>query len=139
MLLKAGAVPLICTACGGAQWQESSHFTVLSPLPLIPGGMYDCWFYPLGCLGIQGTVPLDLVSRGPPLLKGMGHSYLCWESACLTNWLLQNTLEGLALQAVTNIRLLFVVCFPLVAGPLLVTPGIFRLHCPSCDSAQFLR
>ena len=32
----------------------------------------------------------------------------------------------------------FVAHFPLGALPILVTPGNWRLHCPSCDSAQFL-
>ena len=45
---------------------------------------------------------------------------------------------GSALQPFTEIGSQCVVWFPRGAPPQLVTPGTWRLHCPSCDSAGFL-
>ena len=59
------------------QQQESSHFPVPFLLLPVPGGTKDSWLCPLWCPRIDGPVPLDLHSWGPPLPKGREDSHLC--------------------------------------------------------------
>ena len=117
----------------GAQRQKSSHCPVPSPVPPVPGGMKDRWLCPLGCL-----VLLELCSWGPPLLKGKGHSHLHPEPACLTDWPLPNAPRATVLHPLPiYIPACSLWCFPPGAPRLIVTPGILRLHWPSCNSARF--
>ena len=130
----------------GAQQQETSHFLVPSPLLPVWGDMEDRWLCLLGHPGIQVPMLLDPHSQGPPVLKGMGYSYLLllgfWVKGA-RSWPAYRTVfsqmpqRAVVLHPFTDMAPQFGVSFSSCTPPLIVTPGILRLHCPSWDFAQF--
>ena len=129
MLLGAGTGALVCTAC-----KVPSSRGVLNVL------CSPCFHLSQGEHRIASFVHLVSWNPGPcasePMLPGTASSE--GNEVIATSSASPKCPEGCSTPAIYQIRQQFVVSFPLGAPPLIVTPGILRLHCPSSDSAQCL-